>query len=167
MTKIVSKENSALRQIAREVTNSEFGKPALKKVLSDMRKALDEQDDGVAIAAPQIGKSLRIFIISNKINLRTKQFIYINPQITNHSKETAWMEEGCLSVRWLYGKVKRYKKATIKALNEKGEMFTVGASNLLAQIFQHEVDHLEGILFIDKAKEVHDIPPPHNEKTIK
>jgi peptide deformylase len=64
------------------------------------------------------------------------------------------MEEGCLSVRWLYGKVPRSTRASITALNEKGEKISRGASGLLAQIFQHECDHLNGILFTDKADEV-------------
>ena len=63
-------------------------------------------------------------------------------------------EEGCLSVRWLYGKVVRSSRVTLHAYSEKGEKIERGASGLLAQIFQHEVDHLNGILFIDKAKEV-------------
>jgi peptide deformylase len=71
------------------------------------------------------------------------------------------MEEGCLSVRYLYGKVRRSKKATIEAYNEHGKKFTAGASGILAQIFQHETDHLNGILFIDKAKQIEEILPEH------
>ena len=69
------------------------------------------------------------------------------------------MEEGCLSVRWLYGKVERSKKIKIRAYDEKGERFEVGVSGLLAQIYQHEIDHLHGILFIDKANTIEDLPP--------
>ena len=67
--------------------------------------------------------------------------------------------EGCLSVRWLYGKVSRATRASVRAYDEHGEPFTRGASGLLAEIFQHEVDHLDGILFIDKARDIRDIPP--------
>ena len=74
------------------------------------------------------------------------------------------MVEGCLSLRWLYGNVNRKKKVTIVAYNEKGERFQRGASGLLAQIFQHENDHLDGILFTDKAKDVEDIPPELQKK---
>ena len=69
------------------------------------------------------------------------------------------MEEGCLSVRYLYGKIRRSKKITMKAYNENGKIFQRGASGLLAQIFQHENDHLDGKLFIDKAKDIEDLPP--------
>ena len=69
------------------------------------------------------------------------------------------MEEGCLSVRWLYGKVRRSQKTLIKAYDENGKLFTMGGSGLLSQAFQHETDHLNGILFIDKAKDLKDVPP--------
>ena len=64
------------------------------------------------------------------------------------------MEEGCLSVRWLYGKVKRSVRVTLSAQDDTGKKIERGASGLLAQIFQHEVDHLDGVLFIDKASDV-------------
>jgi peptide deformylase len=69
------------------------------------------------------------------------------------------MMEGCLSVRWLYGEVLRYKKCTIEYYNEFGEKKQKGASGLLAQIFQHEIDHLEGILFDSKARKIENMPP--------
>ena len=69
------------------------------------------------------------------------------------------MPEGCLSVRWLYGEVKRSTNATILAYDEKGEKFTRGAGGLLAQIFQHETDHLDGILFTDKARNLEEMSP--------
>ena len=70
------------------------------------------------------------------------------------------MEEGCLSVRWLYGQVDRSERVTLRAYDEKGKKLERGASGLLAQIFQHEVDHLDGILFTDKATQIEDLPPP-------
>ena len=74
------------------------------------------------------------------------------------------MEEGCLSVRDIYGKVKRYQKATISAYDENGKKFTMGGSGLLAQVFQHECDHLEGVLFIDKAISIEKLPGPALKK---
>ena len=144
-----------------------------------MKEALDSQDDGVAIAAPQIGYPLRIFVVSKKVDSLTKKTkkngsekivqsgtshnqedsVYINPEIKKLSKDKKSVEEGCLSVRFLYGKVIRASKATVTAYDETGKKFTKGASGLLAQIFQHEVDHLNGILFIDKAKNLEDLPP--------
>ncbi len=75
------------------------------------------------------------------------------------------MPEGCLSVRWLYGEVERSTNATIEAYDENSVKFTRGAGGLLAQIFQHETDHLDGILFIDKARNIMDLPPDSQVKS--
>jgi peptide deformylase len=165
VTKIVQKENPVLRQIAKEVPISDIKTPKIQKIVSNMKKALASQDDGVAIAAPQIGQALRIFVISGKANDIVKRIdghsdeVYINPVITKISKDRKLVDEGCLSVRYLYGKTKRATRATVEAYNEKGEKFSRGASGLIAQIFQHETDHLNGILFIDHAKQIRDLPP--------
>jgi len=159
-----------LRQIAETVPVSQITSPKIQKVLKNMREALTSQYDGVAIAAPQIGVSLRIFIVSGRIFLpefiqgkeletisepeNIKHFIFINPKIKKLSRKTDFMPEGCLSVKWLYGKVRRSTNATIEAYDEKGKKFVRGAGGLLAQIFQHETDHLNGVLFIDKAKDI-------------
>lgn len=163
--KIVQREDPVLRQIAKEVPVKDILSPKIQKILSDMKKALASQDDGVAIAAPQIGLALRIFVIAGKANDIVKRTegcadeVYINPVITKISKDRKLVDEGCLSVRYLYGKTKRSTRATIEAYNEKGEKFSRGASGLIAQIFQHETDHLNGILFIDHAKSIKDLPP--------
>jgi peptide deformylase len=73
------------------------------------------------------------------------------------------MEEGCLSVRWVYGKTKRADKAMVEAYNERGHKFVRQGSGLLAQIYQHEIDHLNGILFIDKASHLVEIKPETNQ----
>jgi peptide deformylase len=85
--------------------------------------------------------------------------VYINPLIIKSSKDKKNMEEGCLSCRWWYGKSKRASRVTIEALDQDGNHFTQDASGLLAQIFQHEIDHLNGILFIDHAKDLKEIDP--------
>ena len=171
MTHIVQKEDPVLRKIAKEVHVKEIQTPKIKAVLTDMKKALASQDDGVAIAAPQIGESYRIFTISHKVLMDIDKAykkgapeIFINPEIIKRSKKQTWMEEGCLSVRYLYGKIKRADKVTIRAYNEKGFQFQREAEGLLAQIFQHETDHLNGILFIDKAKNLEEIPPEKHAK---
>ena len=137
-----------------------------------MRKALHSQNDGVAIAAPQIGESWRIFIVSGRVfdqnflktgqaseKQNTDDVIFINPKFIKLSKKKSYVAEGCLSVRWLYGKVNRSSNATIEAYGQNGKKFTRGAGGILAQIFQHETDHLNGILFIDKAHDLENIPP--------
>src|SRR3989344_1011572 len=176
--KILQKTEKVLREVAKEVPIRDIETPKIKKILDEMSKALKSQEDGVAIAAPQIGYSLRIFVVSGKIfnenflDNREKRLsgeipkddiekvaevnkdaIFINPKITKLSSEKQWVPEGCLSVRPFYGKTFRSTKATVSAYDENGKKFTRGASGLLAQIFQHETDHLNGILFIDHAKE--------------
>jgi len=84
-------------------------------------------------------------------------------KIIKKSKKETWVEEGCLSVRWWYGKIKRRNKITIEAYNKSGKQFTRGASGLLAQVFQHEIDHLDGILFTDKAKGLKEIKPQEQD----
>lgn len=169
MVPIVQNGDPVLRAIAREVLPEEIGTPKLNKILRDMKQALSTQGDGVAIAAPQIGVSLRIFVVAGKIfDNRFKRglgapkeegvpfpdLVFINPTITKLSKTKKWMHEGCLSVRPLWGEVHRSTHASIKAIDETGKPFTRGAGGLLAHIFQHETDHLNGILFIDNARDV-------------
>ena len=171
MVTIVQKDDPVLRGIAQTVPKELFGTPKLKKILRDMSTALASQNDGVAIAAPQIGVPLRIFLVSGKIiellypdkasstTKTPKDIVFINPKIVRLSKNREVVEEGCLSVRYLYGTIERAKKARVRAQDEKGVTFELGGSGLLAQIFQHETDHLDGILFIDKADNLRDMPP--------
>ncbi len=167
MVNIVQNNNPVLREIAEEVSIKDIPSEKIQKIIADMQEAMSSQDDGVAIAAPQIGVSLRIFIVSDNILKQAdetyksigRDLVFINPKITKLSRGKHDTEEGCLSVRWKYGKVKRSIKSTIEAYNEFGEKVVRGASGLLAQIFQHEVDHLNGILFTDKAYDIADIPP--------
>ena len=160
-----------LREHAKPVKIEEIKSKKIQTILDKMRHALNKEEDGVAIAAPQIGESLRIFIISGRTisiindiedidkNTLFPDQVFINPVIKKLSKTKKKVEEGCLSVRWLYGQVARSTKATIEAYDEFGKKFQRGGSGLMAQIFQHEVDHLNGILFIDKAENVESIPP--------
>lgn len=189
MKKILQQNEKVLRQIAEEVPIKDIQTTKIKKILNEMSASLKSQDDGVAIAAPQIGYALRIFVISGKIfsesfvktreeklsnqnnleekggsaiineNFQIKDVIFINPQISKLSRDKEWVPEGCLSVRPLYGKTFRSKKAMVTAYDENGMKFTRGGSGLLAQIFQHETDHLNGILFIDHAKDITEEAP--------
>jgi peptide deformylase len=176
--------DKVLRQVAREIPIADIKTKKVQNILKEMSSALDSQDDGVAIAAPQIGYPFQIFVVSGKIfaadffrdekekqqedisigtiekKEKPKNLVFINPKISRLSRDKDWVPEGCLSVRWLYGKTFRSKKATVTAYDENGKKFQRGASGLLAQIFQHETDHLKGILFIDHAKDlVEELPP--------
>jgi len=165
---IVQTENKVLRVIAKPVDAKLFGTPELKKIITDMSDSLATCDDGIALAAPQVGISYRIFIVSGKLwadeeNKKIKSdVVFINPKITKRSKKMSTLDEGCLSVRWLYGKTKRSDKVSIEAYDIDGKKMTWHGSGLLAQIFQHETDHLEGILFIDHATDLEEIEPEKN-----
>lgn len=162
MVKIFQKDSPVLRKIAIDVSKKEFGTPALKKIIADMAKALENEEDGVAIAAPQIGISKRIFLVSHRA-LGEKSdggdLVCINPKIISMSKDRKLMPEGCLSVRWLYGNTRRSSRVRMVAESFNGQEFNSIGTGLLAQIFQHEIDHLNGILFIDHAKDIQDLPP--------
>jgi len=175
MAKLVEQSHPALHQIAEEVPIEEISSPKIQKVLKDMRKALDSYNAdgfvGVAIAAPQIGVSLRIFLIhdlSEKRDPREKipDLIAINPKLTKLSRKKNVVGEGCLSVPNHYGAVERSQKATLRAYDEHGDLYERGGSGLLAQIFQHECDHLDGTLFVDRAEKVweKDEMDKHNER---
>jgi peptide deformylase len=153
---IDKKPSNPLRKEVRLVKKDEFGTPYLREVISVMQKSLAKERDGVAIAAPQIGLSLSIFVVSPLSypdNAKLKPLVFINPKITKSSKKKAIVQEGCLSVRWIYGKTKRALSVTVEAYDVNGKKFSYGASGLVAHIFQHEIDHLHGILFIDHGFE--------------
>lgn len=178
--KILQQTEPVLRKIAPEVPLGDIPTPKVQTILKEMSQALATQADGVAIAAPQIGYSLRIFVVAGKVfdkdflnpekdkkerkATNYKDVVFINPTILKLSKKKAWVPEGCLSVRPWYGQTHRSTQALIEAYDENGVKFTRGGSGLLAQIFQHETDHLNGILFIDHAKELKEEALP-NEKS--
>lgn len=154
-SKIIQIDNdlkNPLRANAVLVKKSEFGTAELKSIVETMQKALSKENDGVALAAPQIGISKRIFVVSPlayEEKAKWKPLVFINPSLKKISKKTEERQEGCLSVRWIYGKTKRHVSATAEAQDVDGNKFSFGATGLLAHIFQHEMDHLDGILFID------------------
>lgn len=160
MAKLVPENHPALHAIAEEITAEEFTNGTVAKILKDMRSALHSYKvDGftaVAIAAPQIGISKRVFIIEDQSKDRDAlpSFVAINPTIVKYSKKTHEVGEGCLSIPEYYGIVKRSKNVTLRALDENGKVYERGAGTLLAQIIQHEYDHLDGILFVDRAIKV-------------
>ncbi len=163
---ILQSGSPILHQKAAEVPVNEITSPRIQDAIRKMIATLESQADGVGLAAPQIGIPLRIFMVAGFVFDRIKKSvgnpheIFINPVITKESKEKKWLDgEGCLSVRWLYGKVHRSTRVTLQAYDHRGELRTRGSSGLLAHIFQHEVDHLEGVLFTDKAKDLQEFDP--------
>jgi peptide deformylase len=163
MIEIIQKDNKTLRKTAKAVNLSDIKSNKFHKTLRDMTEALESQHDGVALAAPQINISLRIFIVSPKAyrheDKEHEHLVFINPEIIKKSSDKKLVEEGCLSVRHWYGKIRRASRATVSAYDENGEEFEMEGSGLLAQIFQHEIDHLDGILFIDNAVDLEEFTP--------
>jgi len=159
--KIIQRDDRRLRAVSTPVALVEIGGPALNDLLRRMSAALATCDDGVALAAPQIGENRRIFIVSGKIfePPETADLVFINPRIKKLSRRQAVLEEGCLSVRQVFGQVTRAEKASVEAYDARGKKFVRHGSGLLAQIFQHEIDHLDGILFTDKAKNLQTASP--------
>lgn len=163
---IVQVGDPVLRAKAKAVLKKDIGTRTLSALILRMKKALTKEEYGVAIAAPQVGVSLRLFVVAGKVFVEQKEGkiaeatvdrVFINPEIVRTSRKKSPMAEGCLSVRGKYGDVVRHEKVTLKALNEKGEPVTYHGSELLAQIFQHECDHLDGVLYIDKAENLRDV----------
>jgi peptide deformylase len=160
MAKLVPENHPALHAIAEEVTAEDFSNGTVAKIVKDLRSAIKTYDvDGyaaVAIAAPQIGVSKRIFLIEDQSDRddALPNLVAINPRFVKVSKKMQEMGEGCLSLPDTYGIVSRHKNVTLEAQDETGETYTRGAGGLLAQIMQHEYDHLDGILFPDRASKV-------------
>jgi peptide deformylase len=109
------------------------------------------RNKGIGLAGPQVGALQRIFVVHIEGDIPR---VFINPSIIKTSHELITLEEGCLSIPGIYADVRRPEYITIQAWNEKGHPITLDADGLLARVIQHEYDHLEGILFIDRLSEV-------------
>jgi peptide deformylase len=118
--------------------------PEIKELIFDMMETI-KKNQGIGLSAPQVGVLKRIIIIETKDGPK----VFINPEIFKKSKEQEIEEEGCLSFPGLYLKIKRAREVLLKAKNIDGKDLEIQAKGILARIFQHEIDHLEGILFID------------------
>lgn len=119
----------------------------IRTLCDDMFETMIEAE-GVGLAGPQVGKNLRLFVLIADDDVKR---VFINPQIIKTSEEVGEYDEGCLSIPQVYETIIRPTKVTVQALNEKGKPFTLEADGLLARIIQHEYDHLEGILYIDRG----------------
>ena len=158
---IIGPDNPILRKKARAVAN--VNDPALQKLIDDMLETMREAP-GVGLAAPQVAVSQRLTVIEyaelppdapeDAPPSTPKLYVIINPEIVAHSDEMVDGTEGCLSLPGYVGNVLRHEAVTVKALNRKGKPIRIKAKGWLARIFQHEIDHLDGVLFIDKASKV-------------
>ena len=161
--KIVQKGNKVLREKTKEVPLEHIKNAEIRNIIEKLKQAIARIEEAVAAAAPQIGRSLRIFVVSGyavnpqkspdeKKDKKDYGFIvFINPKILKKSHEQITLSEGCLSVEGVYGMIKRSEKIKVEAYNENGKKFIKSGAGLFAQVIQHEMDHLDGILFSDKA----------------
>ncbi len=151
---IVTLPNPILRRKARKV--SDFG-PELQVLIDDMVETM-RAAPGVGLAAPQVDASQRVIVVEfgdeEDESVPTKLFMVVNPEITRSSRELVKGTEGCLSVPDIVGEVERSVTVTVKGMNRYGQPLKIKAKGWLARIFQHEVDHIDGVLFVDRAEQV-------------
>lgn len=147
---IITHPDPRLRLKSTPVGETEIKSETMQRLLSDMEETMLKKD-GAGLAAPQIGQSIRLIVIHHE----DKTIFLINPEISGKSWARETEEEGCLSVlneqgEIIYAPVERYKRVTCVYLDEKGQKQKIRAEKILARILQHEIDHLDGILFIDR-----------------
>jgi len=147
MLNIITIPNPLLRQ--KSLTIKDPLAQEIQDLLPEMTETMIKKD-GVGLAAPQIGLNIRLIVVRHKDN----DIIMINPEILKKSLFKEWDEEGCLSVPGVFGQVKRHKKLTVRYLDSDGKSQQLEAEGFFARVIQHEVDHLNGVLFIDKAKDL-------------
>lgn len=182
---IIKEPNPVLRKKAEAVAIADISSRKIQSLIRHMKETLAVTPDGVGIAAPQVGESLQIFIVSEEgeeidrieklavernayadsdavseesgkteVKKGWNYYVFVNPVVKKISKRKNERAEGCLSVPGKFGGVSRYEKITVEAYDECGKKFVRGASRFVARIIQHELDHLQGTLFIDKAEKI-------------
>ena len=143
---VLSLPNDRLRNTSRELSDAEILSPEIQTLIKDMIETM-KVENGVGLAAPQIGKPIRLIIAQTKKGPEA----FLNPQIVDRSMRMVESQEGCLSIPGVWGTVTRHRTVSVVAKNALGQEVEIDAKGLLAIIFQHEIDHLDGILFIDRA----------------
>ena len=144
----------------------------LDQLIEDMIETM-RASSGVGLAAPQIGVNQRVIVVEYAKGSEDpeaepkppKLYVVVNPEIVRHSKESVTGNEACLSLPGYFGEVDRYESVTVKGLNRHGKPFKHKASGWLARIFQHEIDHIQGTLYIDRANQVWRIEEDEEEES--
>lgn len=146
---VVKNPNEILRKVSEPISDADLMSDEMQALIDEMKETM-KIENGVGLAAPQIGKHIRLIIADTKEGAKA----FINPKIISTSTKIVEGEEGCLSIPGVFGIVDRHKTVKIKAKDRHGNPVRMKAGGLLSVIFQHEIDHLDGILFIDKAKKI-------------
>lgn len=154
LREVVTIPEPVLRRKAKKVTNFDGD---LQQLIDDMVDTMREAP-GVGLAAPQVAISERVVVVEfgdeEDESVEPRLYVVVNPEIVKHSNETVNGVEGCLSIPNVVGDVDRYESVVVKGQNRHGKPLKIKASGWLARIFQHEIDHLEGVLFTDRANQV-------------
>jgi len=157
---IIKMGNPILREISRELTSEEILSPEVKTLISDMWETM-EHAGGIGLAAPQIAIPLQLTVIrvpkdSERYpeSEESDEFVIFNPKITYLTEETQGFWEGCLSVPGLRGFVERPKKIRVDYLDQEAKPQSIELDDFLATVFQHELDHLIGKLYVDRIKDI-------------
>ena len=154
LREVVTLPDPVLRRKAFKVTD--FG-PELQTLIDDMIETM-RAEPGVGLAANQVGVLQRLIVVEygddEDENVPLKLYVVVNPEFSRLSEEMVYGTEGCLSIPGYVGKVERYEALSVKGQNRRGQPITIKAKGWLARIFQHEFDHLNGVLFVDRAEKV-------------
>lgn len=157
---ILTIENKTHEKFLRQKTAlfdfTKFSRAQITDLLKDMREIM-RHAPGIGLAANQVGLPYRVFVAQVGLSAQAGRKLYavFNPEIMKYSSDTSNLEEGCLSVPKTFGNVERSMRVDLRGFDRYGKPLRIQATGLLARVFQHEVDHLNGKLFLDKAKDVH------------
>jgi len=152
---VVTLPHPVLRRKARKVTD--FG-PELQELIDDMIETM-RAEPGIGLAANQVGVSKQVVVVEfpeddENEDAKPRLYIVVNPEFTKLSKETVVGTEGCLSLPGFLGNVDRHEEVVVKGLSRRGQPITLKVKGWTARVFQHEIDHLNGIMFVDRAEQV-------------
>lgn len=162
LTVDTKKEEKFLRKKTADFDFSKFTKKEINDLIARMRRIM-RKANGIGLSANQIGLDLSMFIAETTDGQGgTKFYAVFNPKLELSGEKSAVFEEGCLSVPGSWGDVERVERVVLSGFDKNGKPAKIKAWGLLARIFQHEVDHLNGKLFIDRAKAVHEARPEPN-----
>jgi peptide deformylase len=150
--------NPVLREVARRLSGEDIKSPDTQMLIEDMYYTLDKKKYGVGLAAPQVGRGVAIATIGIKAtptrpDLKDKKLTIINPEIVNYYGKRSGMWEGCISGTTIYAKAMRYKKVRVRWQDETAKVHEQDFDGFMAHVLQHEIDHLNGVLFVDRVKD--------------
>jgi peptide deformylase len=158
---IVQDGHPTLRRVAKKVDPREIAEPLFQQLIDDMFETMYAAP-GVGLAAPQVNVSKRLFVM----DVHDDEFepaVVINPKIVSAEEEVE-LSEGCLSVVGMVGEIVRFKRVTVTGLDRNGEKIRIEGEGLMAQCLQHEIDHLNGVLYIDNAKNIRPVTAADEEE---